>query len=151
SESSPTEKERIRGPRRFEPSGDAIAIRDLGSPVFQRDDFVQQAQFRSTGTNSTAPSLSPDGFVPRKRKSAEAVRSATPPRPQAEPAQRIAMATRSTSTVSPPAIPIASGIAADDLSQQLNQIEIDLSLMLAQDKSQWNLAPIRQKLDQLVE
>jgi len=42
-------------------------------------------------------------------------------------------------------------LSGEEINRQLDQIEVDLSLMIAQDKSQWNLAALRRRVDTLVE
>jgi hypothetical protein len=179
-----------QAPRPFEPSPGAIALRDIhevrgklaamrkelaglapdsGDP--HQDRVIQQVQYQST--TSTSRSLSPDGFVPRKRRSSEQlgpvpvpsphqVRSATPAfsRPMRDPPPQVAHARPLASAGSSSIGALSSGnftsIPArvegmSGESGELTQLELDLSLMVAQDKSTWNLAAIRSRVEQLVE
>jgi hypothetical protein len=43
-----------------------------------------------------------------------------------------------------------AGIAASDIAHQLDQLEVELSLMLAQEKALWNLASLRERVERLV-
>ena len=47
--------------------------------------------------------------------------------------------------------PIRTGLTNDEVSRQLDEAEVDLSLMLAKDRSQWNLSAIRRRVEGLVE
>ena len=47
--------------------------------------------------------------------------------------------------------PSARPLSADEFSRQLDQIEVDLSLMVSQDRSQWNLPALRRRAEGLVE
>jgi SH3-like domain-containing protein len=180
-------------PRPFRPSTSAIALRDIdevrsrlaamredladlagkgavGSAhrgVPQGSNPVELAQFQS-GTKVDR-SLSPDGFVPRKRRTSEQLGPVPVPspnmtrtdspaftRPKSEPSPRIAnLSPASTrSQVSLAAQPVSAQPAttrATNTTEQLQQLELDLSLMIAQDKSTWNLAAIRSHVEQLVE
>src|SRR5439155_19876984 len=44
-----------------------------------------------------------------------------------------------------------SGLRGDEIARQLDEIEVDLSLMLAKDRSQWDLAAIKRRVETLVE
>jgi hypothetical protein len=179
-----------REPRPFRPSHSAIALRDIDEVrsklAVMRDDLaslagrssqpraggasesgfgqgVQLAQFKASSSASSLP-LSPDGFVPRKRRSSELLEPVpapdnrmtqshtTTPRSNPRPPSRISDARPATpafSTVSGPRG--SSAVASGGLSQQLEQLEVELSLMVAQDKSTWNLASLRQQVERLVE
>jgi hypothetical protein len=161
-------------PRRFQSGAGAIALRDLepaGSSRIDRQlrtdrlyrSDVEQVQYRSSGS-ATRPSLSPDGFVPRKRKTGSEPLEAVP-----VPSGHV---TSSSSSVARGPIGVASvpsqmsrmevpdyagsGPAPGDTSRQemgrqLDQIEVELSLMLAQDKSLWDLTAVKDRVNQLVE
>ncbi|MDX1946887.1 MAG: hypothetical protein SFU86_15905 [Pirellulaceae bacterium] len=136
---------------------------------------VEPAQFRSAVGQPSDRAASPDGFVPRKRRGSEQIpsvpapsnsftRSGTPTfsRPKLDPPDRLA-----TSTVNPTATPRdtlaeanlaeraagtpSSAIPSSEVARQLEQLELDLSLMLSQDRSTWDLAGLRGKVEQLVE
>jgi hypothetical protein len=160
------EREReLEEPRRFHVGERAIALQDIEQPSASRvDRRVEPAQFQAA-TSGNGKTLSPDGFVPRKRRSGEPPQpmtaaptpnfrasSSQPIRQPIDSSPRVASATPPTRTqpisVSTPA---ATGVNASQLQQQLEQIELDLSLMLAQDKSLWNLAPLRERVQRLVE
>ena len=167
-------------PERFRPSAGAIALRDIDEVrsrlAAMREDLaelagsrqvggreVQLTQFKSSDGGGISRSLSPDGFVPRKRRGSEQLQPAPVPgnqfargataataRPSLGPLPRIADARageRANFTPSSlPAEPSLGG-AADALAQ----CELELSLMVARDRSTWNLAGLRQKVEQRVE
>jgi hypothetical protein len=151
-------------PRRFQVGERAIALEEIEPPGAGRiDRQVAAAQFQSATGN--AKSLSPDGFVPRKRRTGDSAQplpanpgtnfrtSGTAPiRQPVDSSPRVAASVQPSRTqpvsVHTPETPRAS---EQQLQQQLEQIEIDLSLVLAQDKTQWNLAPLRERVQQLVE
>jgi len=164
-------------PRRIELPGEGLTIRELPSKTAPVGTGVALAQYRTT-TPTVRPSLSPDGFVPRKRREGESAStslvpstatstsSGAPARPSQEPAMRIATAIRprdnakptgSTNATSASTLrsttstaPIGS-LSPVEVARQLDQLEIDLSLMLAQDRSQWNLAMLKQRATTLIE
>jgi hypothetical protein len=122
---------------------------------------VQQAQFQSTTGGDR--SLSPDGFVPRKRRATEQLGPVPAPnlrqartespaftQPRSGSVPRVANLSPDSSrtSVSLAAQPIVSSTNTTD---PLQQLEVELSLMVAQDKSTWNLASIRSRVEQLVE
>jgi hypothetical protein len=149
-------------PRRIELSGIPMALRDLEERRSRLDRQVEPAQFRSN-TGGPGVSLSPDGFVPRRRRGEEAAAPAgsapaftsterSPARPRLDPESRMATAT--------PARPVSSaaggstirgGLSHDQIARELDQIEVDLSLMVAQDRSHWNLVALRRRVETLVE
>jgi len=165
-------------PRRFQVGERAIALQDIEPPsAAGYDRRVEPAQFQAAAS-SKIQTLSPDGFVPRKRRSGEPTQPMTAgPAPnfrvssgqpiRQPPDYREANASRSPTNASGPRIaattqpartqPISispsptSGVNPDQLQQQLEQIEVDLSLLLAQDKSLWNLGPLRERVQRLVE
>jgi hypothetical protein len=162
---SQREREESEEPRRFQVGERTIALQDIEPPSAARiDRFVEPAQFQSAASGSPK-TLSPDGFVARKRRTGDFAppttaasvpnfhsSNASPIRQPSDAAPRIAASTQPARaqpiSVSAPA---ASGVSNDYLQQQLEQIEVDLSLMLAQDRSQWNLAPLRERVQQLIE
>jgi hypothetical protein len=140
----------------------AIALEEIepaGGPRFDRQ--IAAAQFESA--HAPARSLSPDGFMPRKRRTGESsppvaagaanFRNVSAPslRQPAE-APRVASSAQPGRTSSVP-VSASGDTALNDpqLHQQLEQIEVDLSLMLAQDRSLWNVAPLRERVQALVE
>ena len=119
------------------------------------DPQVQAAQFRTAAPASNSPSLSPDGFVPRKRRTDEPVPSA-PAGPTRAPATPIATRPRldadtRVATATPRVASTTARLTSDEIARQLDQVEIDLSLMLSQDRSKWNLAAVRDRVNTLVE
>lgn len=135
---------------------------------------IELAQYQAADSSSprSSISLSPDGFVPRQRREVGAPlstpsagnisspsRSATSSRGDSR-FESSRFASRSAST-SPPlrsttSLPLAgsslpTGTTGDDFRRQLEQLDLDLSLMLARDKATWNLAEIRQRAQQLAE
>lgn len=154
-------------PQRIEVPRAAIALRDLPRPEPRDTDRrplagVEQAQFRSESAEPVRP-ISSDGFVPRKRRGSEQLQTVPAPsdqlasrssptftRPRAE-APPLATATPGRSTIR--SVPTSSTTSESlvNVSRQLEQLEVDLSVMLAQDKSQWDLAGLRQQVEELVE
>ncbi len=132
---------------------------------------VQQVQFQSNvaGSNvGSRSSLSPDGFVPRKRRTSEQLGPVPVPnpysagsgapaftRPMRDAGPQVAHARPFTSSGTTPIASIAAmpsrGTSASGSAGNLAQLELELSLMVAQDKSTWNLAAIRSRVEQLVE
>jgi uncharacterized protein YgiM (DUF1202 family) len=111
------------------------------------DRWVEPAQFQSTKASGDAKTLSPDGFVPRKRRDNE-----TSVAPGVDSGARFATAVPRTALTTPINNELSrTGLRGDELSRQLDEIEIDLSLMLAKDRSQWDLAAIRRRVETLVE
>jgi hypothetical protein len=74
--------------------------------------------------------------------------AATFTRPRIDPPPLVSSASPSTFTSASTAQPANQ---ADDAASQLRQLDVELSLMLAEDKSKWNLAPLRQRVEELVE
>jgi hypothetical protein len=152
-----TEHEQPSEPRRLPMAGSSIALRDIDERPLRIDRAIQPAQFRSTtsGGGDSRP-VSPDGFVARKRRGDEPPQAVTAPstsRPRLDPDARIA--TTAPSRLSPSPNPASatsgSGLSSDEISRQLDQIELDLSLMVAQDRSQWNLEGLRRRVQTLVD
>jgi hypothetical protein len=100
---------------------------------------------------SPAKSLSPDGFVARKRhpsspptSQANSARFAQAPTKANAPAGRIAPATSS-------ATPTMAPVSSDDVSRELEELDLQLSLLLARDKSTWNFSTIKERVQRIVE
>jgi uncharacterized protein YraI len=120
------------------------------------DRLVEPAQFPTAIKGAESQSLSPDGFVPRKRRTDDQVTPVpfAPARPQVtspsarptfDAGTRIASAT-------PARVAVPAGnLSSEEIARQLDQIEVDLSLMIAQDRSQWNLAGLKRRAESLVE
>jgi hypothetical protein len=149
-------------PRRLGPIGSGIAIRAIDDRPVTLDRYVEPAQFRSAASSSDPRPLSPDGFVPRKRRAGDdsPVTSSGPIRSTTIPAARATIdpdarfASVSPMRQIPDAVvvsPSARPLSADEFSRQLDQIEVDLSLMVSQDRSQWNLPALRRRAEGLVE
>jgi hypothetical protein len=161
---SPIEHRQTREPRRLELAGNAIALHDIETPSPRYDRNVAPAQFRSAaGSDTPSRSVSPDGFVPRKRREQDSLPIATPAltrasavpapaRPRSEPDARFATAAPARPPFSQaPAGAISNGLSGDEITCQLDQIEVDLSLMVAQERSQWNLPALTDRVNRLVE
>jgi hypothetical protein len=131
---------------------------------------VQQVQFQSNvaGSNvGSRSSLSPDGFVPRKRRASEQLgpvpvqspySAGSAPaftRPMRDAGPQVAHARPFAAAGTAPIASLAAlpsqGASASSAASGLTQLEIELSLMVAQDKSTWNLAAIRTRVEQFVE
>ncbi|MCI0357423.1 MAG: SH3 domain-containing protein [Planctomycetaceae bacterium] len=175
-------------PRAFRPSTSAIALRDIDEVrsrlAAMREDLaglagrntkgnpVQQVQFQAAPGSDRW--LSPDGFVPRKRRASEQLGPVpVPGERQARSQPQFTRPTRDASggaSLSPAASRAHVSLAAQPIASQpitnqpissqpitaqaldeLAQLELDLSLMVAQDKSTWNLAAIRARAEKLVE
>ena len=143
----------------------AIVLRDLrsdGSEVTSRD-AVEKVQYASTSKNVAKPKTTGDGFVPRKPRTLESgtrapsgASSMVRSRPSSSPPrsdERIALLDRPSANPSRSAPVIGSNglISSEEVKQQLDAIELDLSLMLAQPKETWNLEPLEQRVRQLVD
>jgi hypothetical protein len=138
---------------------------------------IELAQYQAADASSPrhSISLSPDGFVPRKRReageplsasstssagiSSSSSRAATSSRgdlrfDSSRFASRPAVASaapRSPSLRPAPSTSLPTGASGDDFHRQLEQLDLDLSLMVARDKATWNLAEIRQRAQQLAD
>jgi hypothetical protein len=186
-------------PRKFRASADAIALRDIDEVQSKlarvRQDLeglassgrnqsgrnqsgrnqsggkygVEPAQFKSSADGPSNRSLSPDGFVPRKRRGSEPLQTVPVPNnqftgtstrpssrstavaPRLDAMPRIADArageAASHALANTPRSSQQSGSAAN----QLDAWELELSLMLSQDRSTWNLAGLRQQVEAAVE
>lgn len=179
--SSLEEKERLAGGRasrseaRF--AGAAIPLHDLRETDPSPTNSVALMQYAAA-----EQSVSPDGFVPRRRRpgSDEGLGSAAtslPARPvrrsgsapiagslqngvsasaRVKDGERLAMAfaTAPREEGAVRSVPGREGseeISAEEIARQLAQLEVDLALMLARDRSQWNLAALRDQALVLVE
>jgi hypothetical protein len=167
------EPEEEHEPRRFRASDGAIALRDIDEVrsrlAVMRDQLedlsgprrtgseLQLAQYKSSAGTLSDRSLSPDGFVPRKRRATEQLgpvplksnrvthSAPSASRSRLDPLPRIADARageRKSYEVSAQPTPRAR--------QRLDELELELSLMLAQDRSRWDLAALRQKVEELI-
>jgi hypothetical protein len=152
----------------------AIALRDLnhdGSERLTRD-AVEKVQFASaTSTPTAKPKTTGDGFVPRRPRTLEAgapigsspangsygTMTSTPASRSASLAlrsdERVARLERATPSLSRSAPAIGSNglISSEEVRQQLDAIDLDLSLMLAQPKETWNLEPLERRVLELVD
>jgi hypothetical protein len=147
-----------REPRRIAVPREAIALRDLTPPARE----IELAQFRSS-TEPVGKAMSSDGFVPRKRRGSEQLETVPAPReqlasrqtatftrPKVDPPPLAAVPARSTfSTVSTSTSAEPSSLQT--VSRQLEQLELDLSVMVANDRSRWDLAGLRERVEELVE
>jgi len=98
-----------------------------------------------------AKSLSPDGFVARKRhpssppmSPANSGRFAQSPTKATAPTGRIASASSS----APQTTAAATG---EDVSRDLEELDVQLSLLLSRDKSTWNFSSIKERVQRIVE
>lgn len=156
------EPEPAEEPRRIEVPRSAIALRDIApvKSLIAKGD-VEAAQYKST-TAPPVKSLSPDGFVPRKRRGSEPIpttpaasdrvarnQAPTFTRPQVEAPPRVA----DSRTGSTPALTAtrSSTVSIDRIADQLEQLDVELSMMLSQEKSTWNLAGLKERVEKLVE
>jgi len=117
----------------------------INAPKFDR--WVEPSQFQSTKPSGDVKSLSPAGFVPRKRRDNEPSAPAN-----LDPGARFAATVPRTSLTTSANNSLArAGLSGDEISRQLDEIEVDLSLMLAKDRTKWDLASIRRRVETLVE
>jgi SH3-like domain-containing protein len=153
-------------PARIEVSGNAIALTDLvpASRPRSREHAVELAQYRSSTSSPATRPISPDGFVPRKRRGSELLQPTPVPseymtrretpafsRPRLDPPAYVAQARPSAATpVTASAAPRAS-VSIDQIADQLEKLDLELSLMLAKDRSTWDLSGLKTKVDRLVE
>ncbi len=153
----PDEPEPPAEPQRLEVAGPAMALDDIDRAGPRRG-RVEPAQFQ-TSSPATKP-ISPDGFVPRKRRDGEHVAPQHVPAPlPASSAGRLRAPVGGAARIAearpgfeqPAPVSSGSGGAGDDLAAQLERIELDLSLMVAQDKTLWDLASIKARARQLVD
>jgi SH3-like domain-containing protein len=158
-------------PRRIDVPGSAITLRELRqqNPKFDRN--IALAQYRKTTSPSESASSSSDGFVPRKRRDSEPSTSSTPivsspaissttinstptpsSRPRLDPPDRIASSSPISSVARSNSAPSFIGnLSNDEINRQLDQIEVDLSLMVAKDQSEWNLPALKRRVETLVD
>ncbi len=171
-------------PRKFRASADAIALRDIDEVRSKlarvRQDLeglaqsggnygVELAQFKSAAESPSNRSLSPDGFVPRKRRGSEPLQTVPVPSnqftgsstrpssrstavaPRLDAMPRIADARAGEVASHALTSPTRTNQPASSSASQLEAWELELSLMLSQDRSMWNLAGLRQKVEAAVE
>jgi hypothetical protein len=171
-ESTVRERDSSQEPRRIDVPRSAIALRDLKPPESRPDrrlfggrpeadsHHVETTQFKSASEPATKETSS-DGFVARKRRGNETPQAssaaseqlasrqnATFSRPRLDPPPLATPARSTTSTIG-----VSSGetVSLDGMARQLEQLDVDLSLMLAKDKSSWDLTGLRQQVEVLVE
>lgn len=166
------EDEKTIEPRRFAPGASAIALRDIEPPVRpsirpgdRRDERVEPAQYRSAAAPASKP-ISPDGFVPRKRKGSEQLQTVPVPsqhmtrttapsftRPKLDPPALVADArpTRASTDITPITAAAPGASAVERAADELQKLDLELSLMVAQNRSTWDLAGLRERVDALVE
>jgi hypothetical protein len=103
---------------------------------------VRQIAHEEPVTETPNRSLSPDGFVPRRRQ---------PSTSSAAPATPYRTAVKSTKGNPPaPTTPIVT--ASDrDVTRELEECDLQLSLILARDKSTWNFSTLKSRIERIVE
>jgi len=147
-------------PRRFNVPGGAIAIREVDKRGFREDRSVEPAQYRSPTNSTGSLPASSDGFVARKRRDSDQGSSSSPPiststsdlrRPRLDPPPRLATSAPLPSSPPRSQSTTSSGLSSEEISRQLEQIEVDLSSMVARDHSEWNLPALRRRVETLVE
>lgn len=132
----------------------AIALRDINEQP-SAEESIQPVAYEQPLVEK--PRASSDGFVPRKRRPGSPTTPATSrgslaplsvaslPRKNRdeEPAESIAPTSRATA---------ASGtLSSEELTRELAELDVELSLMMARDKSTWNLAPLKERAQRLVD
>ena len=100
---------------------------------------------------SPAKSLSPDGFVARKRHpSSPPASHANSNRLAQAPAKNKSDAARIASAGSSAAVTTTT-VSSDEVSRDLEELDVQLSLLLSRDKSTWNFSTIRERVQRIVE
>lgn len=168
--SSPAERRSERVEHRSE-SGSAVRLSSAEIPLHDlhedprlHPNAVVPAQFASSSRGA-----SPDGFVPRRRPAGDTNASPTagePPRAESFPPRSPRREPQRLAAAVPPSTPLlgegstarqasalTSGttLSAQEIARRLEELEVDLALMLAQDRSRWNLAALREQAMLLVE
>jgi uncharacterized protein YgiM (DUF1202 family) len=100
---------------------------------------------------SPARPLSPDGFVARKR------HPSSPPMSQAN-SNRLAQAplknksnVARTASAGSSAENATNSASSDEVSRELEELDVQLSLLLSRDKSTWNFSTIKERVQRIVE
>jgi hypothetical protein len=148
-------------PQRIAVPASAVALRDLRQQSSRFDRNVEPAQYRKSISSTETSNTSPDGFVARKRRDFEATTSGpgivsspvtSPNRQRPDSADRLASSSRSLATgQTPPAASFRGNLSNEEIARQLDQIEVDLSFMVAKDQTEWNLPALRRRVETLVE
>ena len=101
---------------------------------------ARQIAYEEPVKETPTRSLSPDGFVPRRRQqSTSGTTPASPYRTATAPPKLNSSDTR-------------LATASDrDVARELDELDLQLSLMLARDKSTWNFAPLKSRIERIVE
>jgi hypothetical protein len=148
-------------PHRIERPSNAVSLRELRQQNSKLDRNVEPAQYRKGTSTVESANSSPDGFVARKRRDFESSTSGTPlvsspvtpnSRTRLDPQDRVASSNSVASLPRPSAAPSFIGnLSGDEINRQLDQIEVDLSLMVAKDQSEWNLPALKRRVETLVD
>lgn len=111
---------------------------------------AKQVAYEEPVKETPARSLSPDGFVPRRRSSSKSGSApASPSRNTAGPTKGTSSDARvAAASTSPTPVPTASD---KDITRELDELDLKLSLMLARDKSTWNFSSFKSRIEQIVE
>ncbi|QDU31037.1 hypothetical protein ETAA8_61900 [Anatilimnocola aggregata] len=166
--------------RPIKPAQHAIILTDLTPPVndhialhdakkSERED-VRPAQHQQTIDLSRSNAIAPDGFVPRKPRridntagvpapstelrmaSSERLQNSIheTPRVQSQPNQASSGPARTT-TVQPLTLSNQPAFDSANASEKLTQLDLELSLRIAQPRETWNLEPIRVQAQKIVD
>lgn len=112
---------------------------------------VRQVAHEEAVAENPASSLSSDGFVARKRHpSAPPAASAGPNRMAKGPIKNSSAAARVAAATSSAAASIAAD-SSEDVARELEELDVQLSLILARDKSTWNFSSLKDRAGRLVE
>jgi hypothetical protein len=160
------------------PAAPAIALKDMRADGEEADssNVVKQVQYvPSTAGIVSKPKTTGDGFVPRKPRKLEggstvpsfgpSPGSSAGPSPVKSSASgsrsgasvraddRIALVDVKSANHSPgaPVISKNGTIASAAVRQELDAIDLDLSLMLSRPKENWNLGPLKSRVQELVD
>jgi uncharacterized protein YgiM (DUF1202 family) len=124
-------------------------------PAAERDEDslfpVRTVAHEEPVVESPAKSLSPDGFVARKRHPSSAPASpANLNRLAQAPAKNKSDTARTASAASSAAVTTAT-VSNDEVSRDLEELDVQLSLLLSRDKSTWNFSTIKERVQRIVE
>lgn len=123
----------------------AVTLHDI-APAGQRPVANgATSQFASSKDAGDVGPVVGDGFVARRRRAGDQAPAALAS-PVVGPAA-LAAPPRSVA----PRETLAGGVDGAEVVRQIEQIETDLSLMLSKDRSLWNLGPLKQRAERLVE
>ena len=130
-------------PRRFIKPRSSIKLTDIHQ---QPRASVKQASYNPPVDATVDHSPAGDGFVSRNRNRLNpAISSHTAPQAMSKTSLKTAQKSEGLSTAS------QGPMEAAEFTREMESLDVDLGLMLAQSKQTWNLAPLKQRANRLVE